>query len=230
MAGRLALVGGDEFRRGCESMDEAILRATGKSSPVVLIVPTAAAFENPARAADNGVTHFSALGADARPLMVLDRSDAESPEVVAEVESTDVVYLTGGSPIHLLEVLQESALLDAIINALERGAVLAGSSAGAMVMGSWMRFREWRPALGIADGVASLPHHERSDPNAVSRELRDGAPDDLAVVLGIDGRSGAISGPDGWTVLGAGHITVYHKDGWDRLRSGDVFTVGQVDP
>ena len=47
MSGKLALIGGDEFRRGCEAMDEAILKETGKSSPVVLIVPTAAAFENP---------------------------------------------------------------------------------------------------------------------------------------------------------------------------------------
>ena len=225
MLGKLALVGGDEFRRGCESMDEAILRATGKSSPVVLIVPTAAAFENPARAADNGVRYFSALGADAKPLMVLDRSDAESPELASEAESADVVYLTGGSPVHLLETLRESALMDAITGGLERGAVLAGSSAGAMAMGSWMRFREWRPALGIADGVASLPHHERSDPDAVSRELRDGAPDDLSVVLGIDGRSGAISGPEGWTVLGAGHVTVYRRGGWERLAHGDVFEV-----
>ena len=230
MSGTLALVGGDEFRRGCESMDEAILRATGKSSPVVLIVPTAAAFENPTRAAENGVRHFAALGADAKPLMVLDRSDAESPELASEAESADVVYLTGGSPLHLLETLRESALLDAITGGLERGAVLAGSSAGAMVMGSWMRFREWRPALGFADGVASLPHHERSDPDTVSRELRDHAPEDLSVVLGIDGRSGAISGPEGWTAVGAGNITIYRKDGWERLSPGDVFSVGQVDP
>ena len=178
MERKLALVGGDEFRRGCEAMDEAILRTTSKASPVVLIVPTAAAFENPALAADNGARYFSALGADARPLMVLDRSDAESHEMALEVESADVVYLTGGSPIHLLETLRESAVLAATLKALERGAVLAGSSAGAMVMGSWMRFREWRPALEIADGIASLPHHERSDPNTVSREIREGAPDE----------------------------------------------------
>ena len=223
MSGKLALIGGDEFRRGCESMDEAILRATGKSSPVVLIVPTAAAFENPARAADNGVRHFAALGADARPLMVLDRSDAENPDLASEVESADVVYLTGGSPAHLLETLRESALLAAILGGLERGAVLAGSSAGAMAMGSWMRFHEWHPALGIAKRVASLPHHERSDPDAVSRELGDGAPDDLSIVLGIDGRSGAISGPDGWTVAGR-----RSRHGLSKGRLGAVDTWGCV--
>ena len=225
MSGKLALVGGDEFRRGCEAMDEAILGETSRSNPVLLIVPTAAAFENPSRAADNGVEYFKALGADARPLMVVDRPGAENAELASEIETADVVYLTGGSPIHLMETLKESAVLAAILEALERGAVLAGSSAGAMVMGSWMRFREWRPALGIAGGVASLPHHERFDPSAVSLELRESAPDDLSAVLGIDGRSGAISGPDGWTVVGAGRVTVYRKDGWERLTSGDVFTV-----
>ena len=49
MTGRLALVGGDEFRPGCEAMDEAILGATGKANPVVLVAPTAAAFEMPER-------------------------------------------------------------------------------------------------------------------------------------------------------------------------------------
>ena len=225
MSGKLALIGGDEFRRGCEAMDEAILKETGKSSPVVLIVPTAAAFENPARAADNGVKYFAALGADARPTMVLNNCDAESAEFASEIQSADVVYLTGGSPTHLLESLKESAVLAAILKELERGAILAGSSAGAMVMGSWMRFRDWRPALEIADGVASLPHHERYDPSAVSRELRERAPDDLTAVLGIDGRSGAISGLEGWTALGAGHVTVYRKNGWERLTHGDVFTV-----
>ena len=33
MTGRIALVGGDEFREGCEPMDEAILAATGKRTP-----------------------------------------------------------------------------------------------------------------------------------------------------------------------------------------------------
>ena len=225
MSGKLALVGGDEFRSGCEAMDEAILQETGKANPIVLIAPTAAAFENPRRAAENGVDYFNALGADARPLMVLDRSGAESAELASKVESADVVYLTGGSPIHLLETIKESAVLAAILNALERGAILAGSSAGAMVMGSWMRFRGWHRALGIAKGLASLPHHERFNPGAVSRELRESAPDELSAVLGIDGRSGAISGPEGWTALGAGHVTMYRNGGRERLTHGGVFEV-----
>ena len=232
MIGRLALVGGDEFRSGCETMDTAILAATSSANPVVLIVPTAAAFENPVRAADNGVRHFESLGAAASPLMVLNHNDAMDAGIAAEVEGADLVYLTGGNPAHLLETLQDSLLLDSIRGRLESGGILAGSSAGAMVMGSWMRFREWRRTLGIASGIATLPHHERADPDAVLGEL-ESAPDDLSAVFGIDGRAGALSGPDGWTALGDGRVTVYQSlprtrygdGGWRRFEDGQSFSV-----
>ena len=223
MTGRLALVGGDEFRPGCEAMDEAILGATGKATPVVLVAPTAAAFEMPERAAQNGVRHFAALGADARPLMALNREDAMDTGLAAEVDSADVVYLTGGNPAHLLETLEGSTLLERMRAALDRGAILAGSSAGAMVMGSWMRFRTWRRALGIAEGIATLPHHERSAPDSVLREVMPTAPEDIHAVFGIDGGCGALSGPDGWTALGQGHVTVYDRNGWRRFETGDIF-------
>ena len=226
MAGRIALVGGDEFRDGCEPMDEIILAATGKLSPVTLIVPTAAAFERPDIAAQNGVRHFASLGADARALMVLDRKDAMDASLASEIDSADLIYLTGGNPAHLLETISESALLNGIASALERGAVLAGSSAGAMVMGSWMRFREWRRALGITEGVATLPHHERADPDSTLRDLHTSAPKELNAVFGVDGRCGALSGPDGWTALGPGNITVYRNGAWHRYAEGDTFTTG----
>ncbi len=226
MAGRIALVGGDEFRDGCEGMDAAILSATGKPTPVALVVPTAAAFQRPELAAQNGVRYFKSLGADAHPLMALNRKDAMDDSVASETIAADLIYLTGGNPAHLLETLADSALLDGIERALERGAVLAGSSAGAMVMGSWMRFREWRPALGIANGVATLPHHERSDPDSTLRELDSSAPDGLDAVFGVDGGCGVLSGADGWTALGQGNVTVYKEGEWSRYNNGETFAIG----
>ncbi len=39
MPGQLALVGGDEFRTGCEEMDREIMRASGHDPAKVVIVP-----------------------------------------------------------------------------------------------------------------------------------------------------------------------------------------------
>ena len=221
----IALIGGEEFRPGCEELDRAVLASTGAGRPRLLVVPTAAAHENPAMAASNGVRYFSELDADAAPLMVLDRSDAGDESIAAEVGAADVLYLTGGNPSHLLDTLRGSLLLRSMTDALERGAVLAGSSAGAMVMGTWMRFRGWGEALGIAGAIATLPHHERANPESVAEELAADAPAGLTAVLGIDARTGCLATADGWTVLGAGRVTVYQGGAWRRINSGESFII-----
>ncbi len=221
--GRIALVGGDEFRRGCEGMDAAILKSTGVDRPRVSIVPTAA--QNPAKAASNGVSHFSALGAEASAVMVLGPADAADADLIAPLDEADVIYLAGGDPSHLLETLQGSVLLDRLRAALARGAVVAGSSAGAMVMGSRMRFRSWTDALGIVDGVAVLPHHERAAPDRVAAELTGQAPP-RQILLGIDAMTGCFGAGDDWRVLGPGSVTVYEGGAWSRYSAGQSVPLG----
>ncbi len=223
MPGMIALVGGDEFRDGTEEMDRAILEAAGVGRPALLVLPTAAAFERPELAAANGVTHFARLGAEAAPLMVEDASHANDAELLAPVDLANVIYFTGGNPSHLLDVLTGSALLDKLKECLKRGAIVAGSSAGAMVMGSWMRFRgEWRRALGIAPGIAVLPHHERARPDDVARELAETAPRGITC-LGIDARAACFGIPGSqWKALGAGNVTVYKDGKWRRYKPGET--------
>ena len=223
MAGRIALVGGDEFRASCRGMDAEILAATGVATPRVVIVPTAAAMERPDLAAANGVQHFNALGADAAPLMVLTADDANDDALVSAADAADVIYLTGGNPAHLLDALAGSRLAAALRSALARGAIVAGSSAGAMALGERMRFRgEWSDALGLARGVAVLPHHERSDPERVAAELAGALPAGITA-LGIDGATGCISEGDGWRALGAGSVARYRAGAWERFGAGEVF-------
>ena len=220
MAGPIALVGGDEFRAGCEAMDRDILAATNLKRPSLLVLPTAAAWENPSKAASNGVEYFSRLGANPSALMVLEAEQAEDERMLTPLDDADVIYFTGGNPAHLLETLSGSLLLRKLRRAHDGGAVIAGSSAGAMVMGSWMRFDGWREALAIVPGVATLPHHEKSDPDRVADQLRGSAPQGI-VVLGIDAGTCCFAGAEGWEVLGARGVTVYDGAGWRRYQSGE---------
>ena len=224
MAKRILLVGGDEFRASCAGMDRRVLEVAGATNPRVAIVPTAAAFENPGLAASNGVRHFTGLGARAFGLDVVRREDAENSRMVAQLDGAHVIYFTGGSPEHLHSVLAESPLLSAVSEACEAGAIWCGSSAGAMVLGSVMRRPSSgspvSPALGIVRDVMVLPHHERSDPNAVTEQLSGSATVGLTV-LGIDGGSGVLLDADGATALGAGNVTVYRSGEWRRYAAGD---------
>ena len=221
MPGEIALVGGNEFRRGCEDMDREIMRASGQNPARVLIIPTAAV-TGPVKAANDGVTHFGSLGAEADQLMVLDKPQADDTAFIQPSEKAGVVYFTGGSPGHLLATLKDSQLLQSILAALDRGAVLAGSSAGAMVMGSLMRQPSqggWVEALGIVPATAILPHHESSNQAETSRELRDQVPAGLTV-LGIDARTGCLGRPGNWRVVGSGKVTVYRGSDWQVYQSG----------
>ena len=221
---RFLLVGGEEFRPAGVSMDYRILELAGKTPPRVAIIPTAAASENPQLAAANGIRHFSGLGADAYGLDVTRRADAENPRIAAQVNDADLIYFTGGSPEHLRSVLADSALLQAVTAACDNGAIWAGSSAGAMVMGAVMRRPSAgspvSPALNVIANVMTLPHHERSDPEAVAAQLA--GPDYVGLtVLGIDGATGLLLEPHGSTALGAGNVTVYRAGGWKRYAAGD---------
>ncbi|MDE2844866.1 MAG: Type 1 glutamine amidotransferase-like domain-containing protein [Chloroflexota bacterium] len=223
MAAPIALVGGDEFRRYCGEMDQEIMAATGKNSARVVVLPTAAV-NGPVKAAHDGVTHFSALGGNGQPLMILDREQANDDEMVQRLAGADVIYFTGGNPNHLLETLQDSRLLDAIGKAREEGAILAGSSAGAMVMGSVMRrprADEWVTGLGIAQGICVLPHHERSNPAEVAPLVEEHLSDSL-VVFGIDAQTACLGLPGEWKVIGHGKATVYRQGGWQVYQPGET--------
>ena len=172
MKGPLALVGVDEFRPGCEELDRAVLDAAGADKPVVLVLPTASANQGPQMAAANGVRYFSELGAEAAALMVLEPEHANDGGLISAVESAQAVYIAGGDPMHLLAVLKGSLLLDKLIDANRRGMAITGSSAGAMVMAAWMRYRDWTLALGLVPNVTVLPHHERSEPEQVNGAAR----------------------------------------------------------
>ncbi len=221
MAGQIGLAGGEEFRAGCEEMDREIMRASGQSPARVIIVPTAQ-LTGPAKAANDGTTHFGGLGGDSSALMVLNRDDAHDPDLVEAVAGAGVIYFTGGSPDHLLSTLLDSPLIKAVLQAHASGAVLAGSSAGAMVMGSLMRRPSsggWVDALGVVPGVGVLPHHERRDPEETWRDLKDSAPSGLTI-LGVDARAGCLGNPGSWRVVGSGNCTVY-RDGWRVYAPGE---------
>ena len=206
-------------------MDRHLLQSTGKDAPRVAIIPTAAAYENPQLAASNGIRHFSGLGADAYSVDVVQRADAENPRIAAQLDGADVIYFTGGSPEHLHMVLAGSPLLDAVVAANAAGTIWAGSSAGAMVLGAVMRRPSSgspvSPALNIVPNVMTLPHHERSDPEAVLSQLAGREYTGLTV-LGIDGGSGVLLEPGGATALGSGNVTVYRDGAWRRYAAGEA--------
>jgi cyanophycinase len=208
MPGVLALVGGNEWQEKC-TFDRALLEAGGGTE--VLVLPTAAAYEHPQRAVEHASQWFESLGGTVRGLDVLRRQDAEDEGNAAAVRAARFVYLSGGSPMHLRSVLKDSPVWDALVEAWEGGAVLAGASAGAMVLCDPMvdpRGGAFTLGLGLVEQVALIPHHEEWDEDQARRTI-ELAPAGLPVV-GIDTQTALIRSPEGsWTTAGAGNVVVF---------------------
>ena len=223
MLRKIALLGGDEFRPECEPVDRAVLKSTGKSSPKILIVPTAAALENPTLASLNGISYFSNLDADASSLMVLNSADSNNQELLKPLTESDVVYFTGGNPRYLIDVIENSVFLEQIYNVLDRGGVVAGSSAGAMILGRYMSFEGWCSGTGVAGNVVVFPHHESRDPDTLAGKFFEEYIKGI-VGFGIDSQTGLLSMPLGWTVFGKGNVTVYSQGEWVKYSDGETIS------
>ena len=236
MNGAIALVGSGEFTSAMAEVDRGLLAGTGRDRPRVAIVPAASWPDGEAvflRWAAMGEAHFAALGAEPVPILIRDRASADDPVAAAAISGADLVYFSGGKPGHLLEVLRDSAAGAALREAHARGSVIAGCSAGAMVLGGHQlrvggrRFLQppfgWHDGLGLVPRLVILPHYD-AIPETLVAPLVLAAPAG-ALVVGID-EGTALVGRDGsWQVQGRGRVTVWRGTRRERHRAGSAVSL-----
>ncbi len=130
--GHLVLIGGAEDKRGAMTvLRHALGLNQGRS---VVVIPTAS--DEPRQRADEYRRAFSALGASQVAVAdVRNRTEAVNARVVAMVEAADLVFFTGGDQVRLVATLAGTPLEAAVRAALDNGATVAGTSAGAAAAG-----------------------------------------------------------------------------------------------
>ncbi|MPY93014.1 MAG: hypothetical protein GEV08_08100 [Acidimicrobiia bacterium] len=207
-AGPLALVGGGAWQPGCD-FDRDLLAASGGSEVVVL--PTAAAYEQPAEATARARRYFAALGAEVIEVAALDRHGALDDGHAATVRGARFLYVASGSAMHLLSVLKRTPLLAAIVGAHEGGAVLAAAGTSAAVLCDAMvdpRGGGFGVGLGLVTELTLIPLYDQWSAEK-SRRTIELAPAGLALA-GIPERTALIREPDGhWRTSGAGDVQVF---------------------
>jgi cyanophycinase len=231
--GPIALVGSGEFLPAMAEIDAGLLAATGRRRPRVAILPTAAWPDGEdvfRRWAAMGAEHFTALGAEAEPVLVRDRFDAEDAAHAQAIGEADLIYLSGGKPGHLTSTVVGSPVGAALLAAHARGATLVGCSAGAMTLADrhWDTRRRrlfwplrWHEGLGLAPGASVIPHYDAfPEPMAALVVLQ--SPRGLTT-LGIDEETALVGRDGSWQVQGRGRVTVWRGRHRTRYRRGEVF-------
>ena len=222
----LALVGSGEYLPAMEPVDRELIRRL-PSAPRVVCLPTAAGIESPERIAywsRLGVEHFARLGVQVETVPVLNRADANDMALAAVIAEANFVYLSGGKPDHLYKTLVDTPVWEAIQAVLGRGGLLAGCSAGAMIMGEkLMGFPARGPGFNLLPGTVIMPHYDEI-PRILALPLSWLGGHNLTLV-GIEGNTALVYDGETYEVLGSGGVTIWNQQGKTRYTQGRLSEV-----
>ncbi len=212
--GNLLLEGGAEFGGQMSSPDLRAIELAGGFDAPICILPTAAAPDhNHKRAGENGVRWFKSLGAkNVFVVDVIDSASANHEALAASILTSRLIYLLGGFPRYLAQTLAHSLCWNSVLNAYRHGAVIAGSSAGAMVLCEHYYDpyeKKLSRGLNLIPNACILPHHNNFG-KTWATQLLQVLPS--ATLIGIDEQTGMINDIDSmWRVYGAGSVTIYRE-------------------
>lgn len=132
MSGYFYVIGGANYEKKesyCIDLD--ILKETKKKNPKVLLI--AAAINDDSKKINTFIDYYNSLGAVVNTLYTygvkLDESLIEEA-----ITNTDIIYLAGGLTYRLVELFNKCSLKDKLLRAYHNGKIIAGVSAGAIVL------------------------------------------------------------------------------------------------
>ena len=224
--GALVIVGGGNV--GADILTRMFDLAGGKSAPIVVIPTASGADDYPADWP--GLKTFKDFGATNITLLhTKDRAVADSEDFVRPLTDAKIVWFGGGRQWRLVDSYAHTRTEREIERVLERGGVVAGSSAGASIMASYlvrgarennriMMAPGYEEGFGLIRGVAidqhMLTRNRQDDLEAVVAKHPD--------VLGIsidEGTAVIIQGQQ-FEIVGASKIAIHDgrtvKDAQER--------------
>jgi cyanophycinase len=212
MSGTLFLIGGHEDRDGERTVLRAVAReCTG--GPIALIT---ASSSKPDDYLPIYRDAFAPTGVDVLHLKLEDRDAADHPSNLALLDSAGGVFLSGGGQVKGAEILRGSKVARRIHERWEDGMTVAGTSAGAALIGEWMLAKggndEAAPAsletergLGLLGGT--LVDQHLAERGRVPRLISAAALQEV-LGLGIDEDTAAVVRGSAVEVVGSGTVTV----------------------
>lgn len=215
--GTLIAIGGDEDTTGdCRILREFIKRSGGEKAKIVLVTT---ATNTPEETAKGYSTLFNKLGAaEVKHVGVAERQDAADEKSLELIEKATGLFFTGGDQLHITSLMGGTPLQELILERYKKDLIVAGTSAGAAMMGNSMIVSgdsDENPRLGaveIAPGtdliVGCIIDTHFSQRGRHGRLLTAIAHYPQDIGFGIDENTAMIIEKGGFKVIGEGAVTV----------------------
>jgi cyanophycinase len=228
------LLGAGEFDPWSEVVERWLLERARNVDGPVLILPTASAHEGEETFqmwASKGLEHYRALGVPAELVPIRTRTDAERPEIVAELEDAAMIFFSGGNPARLTQVLSGTPFWTEAVAAMDDGLAYGGCSAGVAWLSETTFDSDaqsfdsvWAPGLGYVRGTLFAPHWDIVDewiPGAREFIVSAVKPGDRLVA--IDEATALVGDGRAWRAMGRAGVHVLEDGAWTTHREGDAF-------
>jgi len=202
--------------------------AGGGDAPVV-VIPTARGGDNieTDRFKERQRRRFERFGfTDVTILHTRDREDSNDPAFVAPLQKAAGVWFMGGRQWRLTDSYYNTLAHQEMKRLLERGGVIAGSSAGATIQGSYLArgdtqtntrmMGDHEKGLAFITNIAIDQHLLARNRHFDMFEILRHKPHLLG--LGLDENTGIVVEGDTFRVLGESYVAVYDGTRWSAER------------
>ncbi|HEU4672313.1 MAG TPA: cyanophycinase [Candidatus Limnocylindrales bacterium] len=216
--GSAIVIGGAEDKVRDRIILNRFVALAGGPDATICVISTASSLG--AEAGERYASVFAELGArQTRPIHAMTRAAANDEGAAFLLREATGIFLTGGNQLRLASTITGTLLGDAVVERFERGAAVAGTSAGASAMSAHMiafgasgatpklRMAQLASGLGILPGVVVDQHFQQR--NRIGRLLSLIAQNPSLLGLGIDEDTAGVVGPDHvMEVIGRGSVTI----------------------
>jgi cyanophycinase len=231
----LILIGGREDKEGDKIILCEVARRVGSGKLVV----TTVASHDPGDLFEKYEGIFRSLGVKhVEKLEIESRDEARKPETVAKIADAAGIFFTGGDQLRITSQIGDTPTFEMLRELHQRGAVIAGTSAGASVVCETMlvagegreshRIDEslkMAPGLGLVPGMIVDQHF--AERGRLGRLLGAVAHNPAMLGIGIDEDTAIVIEGNHFTVLGSGAIYVIDAREMSYSNIADA-TVGQT--
>jgi cyanophycinase len=228
--GPIALVGAGEYLPEMSAIDASLLEGR---PPRFVQLATAATKDGPDVVQhwhELGAAQAQRLGVEQVIIPVANRQDANQESFADAIAGAGLIYLSGGDPDYLCGTLSKTKVWQTIITAWLGGAALAGCSAGALAIGSWVPSIDdpstGVPGLGLLDHVVLIPHFNRLPEFQPDFEAKLKLPRKRGLsLIGVDEFTAIVGGPTEWSVMGQGSAWLLSSAQRNEFVSGAKFSL-----
>lgn len=161
---------------------------------------------------------------DVTILHTRDSADANNDEFIEPIKMATGIYFMGGRQWRIADAFLNTKAHNEMFKLLEREGVIAGSSAGATIQGSYLARGDTRnnqimmgdheEGLGFISNIAIDQHVLARNRQFDMFDILKTKPEMLG--LGIDENTAIVVKGDVFEVIGASYVTIYDNSFWSR--------------